>query len=682
MKRAVAGTLLAALLAQTSAVPALAMSTSTEIAQGTAENAEIDAQSIVVTDPFLVSWTNSVGHTLAQHRRREDITYRFTILDDPSINAFAIKGGYVHVNVGLLNFVSSDDELAATLGHEMGHVEMRHVVQSSNVNTVIGILTAIAAIVSPVAAVLGGLGGELANDKYSRSDELQADRYGLAIMTQAGYDPNAAIDVMSKLGNMDPGPDSRADKAFLDHPVPSDRVSHLLGYSELDHSTAQSVLADAIHDQSEGRYSYSRAELIALAGSQDPQVATHMTQLDYALRESGPKAAPDGRVFLTPVAFNDPARVAAAKQIIAAQAAATQATTDSKLEARKGYAELDQVEHKLNVLAQGGGEPPGLRWAADASAPPPSVAEPNAAASPTPSASASPNPSASPSGPPGPGGPPGPNGQTRTTVNGMATLDKVITGTLNPIGDVLQTASGLTMGNSDALREMLDPLTDDAPLTPKFQALLVHYPAMISDLNGSTKGLLASIELARAAVAQADVAVEATRAALYVPPVPASSNRMGTPAPRPPPDLHAALAAWNVAMQTARRASNVMYAAQSATLSTELTLLDLMSSPERYAAYRDALAHRFPGVDIPNYQTARAIGVRPGEIACAAWMSFETKKDMVPILQEIKDSGRSCEARALDDALLAESMEIAVGLIYEDYIDEPQHHSVTAKSTQ
>ena len=673
LKRAVAGTLLAALLAQASAAPALAMSTQTEIAQGTAENAEIDAQSTVLTDPFLVSWTNRVGQRLSEHRKRQDITYRFTVLDDPSINAFAIKGGYVHVNVGLLNFVSSDDELAATLGHEMGHVEMRHVVASSNVNTVIGILTAIASIVSPIAAVLGGLGGELANDKYSRLDEMQADRYGLAIMTLAGYDPNAAIDVMSKLGAMEPGPDSRADKAFLDHPIPSDRVAHLLGYSELNHATTQSLLADAIHDQSEGRYSYSRAELIALAGSQDPQVAEHMTQLDYALRESGPKAAPDGRVFLTVVAVNDPARVAAAKAIIAAQTVVTQATAESKIQVRKGFAELDQVEHKLNVLSQGGGGPPNLRWAADAS----TLPTPSASAPPNPS----PSPSASPSGPPSPGGPPGPNGQTRTTVSGMATLDKVITGTLNPISDVLQTANGLTTGNSDALREMLDPLTDDAPLTPKFQALLVHYPAMISDLNGSTKGLLVSIELARAAIAQADVAVEATRAALYVPAMPAG-NGMGTPAPRPPPDLRSALAAWAEAMKTARRASDVMYAAQSVTLSTEITLLDLMSSPERYAAYREALAFRFPGVEIPNYQTARALGVRPGEIACAAWMAFETTKDIVPILQGIKDSGRSCEARALDDALMAESMEIALGLVYEDYIDEPQHHSVTAKSTQ
>jgi Zn-dependent protease with chaperone function len=690
LTRILAVSLLATLAVQSGALPALAMSTQTEIAQGTTENAEIDASSIVITDPFLVSWTNQVGSKLAAHRKRQDITYRFTVLDDPSINAFAIKGGYVHVNVGLLNFASSDDELASVMGHEMGHVEMRHVVKSSNINTVIGILTALVSILSPVASVLGALGGELANDKYSRTDELQADHYGLSLMSQAGYDPNAAIDVMTKLGAMDPGPDSRADKAFLDHPNPSDRVSHLLGYPELDKPSSQSLFADVIHNQSEGRYSYARVELTSLASAQDPQIETHVVQLNYALRESGPKAAPDGRVFVTVVERNDPARVAAVKAITAGHAMSQQATSDAKLLARKGFVELQLTEHHLNNLENGG---PSFRftagdsayWARNAA----SIADAGATPSPTPATSSgataapSPTPTSGPPGPgqpPGPGGPP-PSGQTRTTASGMATLSKVITGTINPIADVLSTAPGLTVGNTDAFREMLDPLTEDAPLTPKFQALLVHYPSMISDLDGSTKGLLASIELARAALAQADIAVEATRAALYVPPVQQNPNGIATPAPRPPPDLRSAIAAWNTAMQTAKRASNVMYAAQAATLSSEITLLDLMSSPGRYAAYRDALAVRFPGVAIPDYQAARTLGVGSGEIVCAAWMSFETKKEVAAILTSIKDSGRSCEAQALDQALMAESMEIALGLVYEDYIDEPQRHAVAAKAT-
>lgn len=93
-------------LGQASPLPALALSTAQEVAQGKAESAEVDAHSIKVTDPFLVAWVNSIGGQLAQHRQRRDINYTFTILATPDINAFAMKGGFIHVDMGLLNFVS------------------------------------------------------------------------------------------------------------------------------------------------------------------------------------------------------------------------------------------------------------------------------------------------------------------------------------------------------------------------------------------------------------------------------------------------------------------------------------------------------------------------------------------------------------------------------------------------
>src|SRR5271166_910609 len=483
VKRTLAATLLATLILQDTAVPALAMSTSTEVAQGTSENAQIDASSIVINDPFLISWTNRIGGQLAQYRHRQDITYRFTVLADPSINAFAIKGGYVHVNVGLLNFVSSDDELAATLAHEMGHVELRHVVRSSNTQTIIGILTALAAILSPVAAVLGGLGGEIINDKYSRIDELQADHYGLDLMSKAGYDPNAALDVMTKLGQMEPGPDAKADKAFLDHPVPYDRVSHLLGYGALDRPSPQAIITESVHDQGEGRYSYAAAKLLALPGERDnPDVVAHVSELDYALRESGPKAAPDGRVFLVAVLPNDPARVSAAKQLVIALRAATDAKPTIKTYARKADAELGNLQHQLDLVSQamqGGGQyrlMPSRRYFDDAGTPPtatPTAVTPAPAApaanlpatsAPATSAPGSPAPSTSPSAPPrGPQGAPNggpPNGAPPYGMHpsDLVTLGRLINGTMQYVSDVIGTAPGLVEGNVTALREMAQPL--------------------------------------------------------------------------------------------------------------------------------------------------------------------------------------------------------------------------------
>ena len=266
-RRSIATGLIALTLLQAS--PALAMSTAQEIAQGAKENQSIDVQSVVLHDPFLTSWVDRIGQSLAQHRIRRDITYRFTIIDDQSINAFAIKGGYVHVNIGLLNFVSSDDDLAATLGHEMGHVELHHVTKSDNAGTIIGVLETLLSIFSIPAAILGSIGGDLAQEKYSRMDELQADKYGLGIMAQAGYDPQAAVDVMRRLGLTDPGPETRVEKAFIDHPVPSDRVAHLLGYPQLDAVPAPETVARAMHDVTEGRYSYAQTVLHGAASAPD-----------------------------------------------------------------------------------------------------------------------------------------------------------------------------------------------------------------------------------------------------------------------------------------------------------------------------------------------------------------------------------------------------------------------------
>src|SRR5579864_483911 len=318
------------------------MSTAQEVAQGRTENAQIDNNSVVIQDPFLVSWVNAVGSNLAQFRQRHDVVYHFTILGTPDINAFAIKGGYVHVDMGLLNFVSSDDELAATMAHEMGHVELRHVVKSSNQSTIIGILTALASILSPIAYVLGGVGGELASDKFSRADELQADHYGLQLMARSGYDPHAAVDVMSKLGALDAGPQSRADKAFIDHPVPRDRVAHLLGYPELNQPSASVLTAQAIHDQSEGRFSYAAAVLKQLWPAHSNRlIDEHQEQLDYALRESGGLAAPDGRVMLGLTSANNPRRASAATALQAALAAANSAVAGAKVADRSGQGELD-----------------------------------------------------------------------------------------------------------------------------------------------------------------------------------------------------------------------------------------------------------------------------------------------------------------------------------------------------
>ena len=613
--------------------PAAAMSTGKEIDQGTQENQTIDSESVIVTDPFLTTWVNGVGAKLAANRQRRDITFRFTILGEPDINAFAIKGGYVHVNLGLLNFVSSDDELAAILGHEMGHVELRHVVKADNTNNIIGILTALASMVSPVALALGSVSSELIGAKFSRIDELAADKYGLMLMAKTGYDPQAVVDMMKKLGAMEPGPDSRADRAFVDHPVPSARVAHLEGYPELDRQSPEIIVVDSQHDQGEGRYSYAKARLLeAQAHLSSDSVSQEMKELDYALRESGSKAAPDSRVLTHLATADDPTRKAARAQVEANRLAIVAAVQQAKLDARKGGDEAQVVNHELEVLTQ------------NMPAPPPGM------------------------GAPGGRGP-------------MSTLLKDMTGTLNFSSDVFQTAPGLLLSNRDTIVEMSQPLEDPGPLTPRSQSLLAYYPSMNAAFSWSTTMLLASIEDARTAIRTAHDAGEATRQALseFQPPPQTQSVQAthASGAPWTPPSgageaLQRAVTQWDVALAQARRASDEMYAAQAVGLSSEITLLDVLSSPERYDDFRKAVEYRLPGISMPDFATANTSGIAPGDYVCAAWYAFERHQDLATIAPSIHDRPGACPKIALDEAMMGESLEIATGLVLEDYTDTPQ----------
>lgn len=619
-------------LLQLQATPVFAMSTSKEIAEGQAENQQIDAASVIIKDPFLNAWVDGIGEKLAQFRSRRDITFRFTLIQDESINAFAIKGGFVHVNIGLLNFVSSDDQLAGTLGHEMGHVDLHHVTKADNANMIISILEGILSILSGPAAVLGSIGGELAADKYSRGDELAADHYGLTVMTKAGYDSRSVVDTMLGLGAQSPGPDSRADKAFLDHPVPADRVAHLEGYPELDRPPTATLIARASHDIGEGRYSYARAVLQTVSASDPSDEVTQLDQrVNYALRSAGARAAPDSRISAPIIPPNDPKRIAAAAAINAAKRAADAALPDIKKQASDGLQELDAVEQQLQRLSNSVG---GFRLAGDQSAAPAGAGPPAV----------------------------------------LVSLNRDLSAVGNLTSDVFSSAPGLVVGNQQQLGDMAGPLNEPDVLTPTYASLLQYYPSMTAGLAASTTALGRSVEDSRSALLLLENSLIGLRSASgdYAPD--------GQPAATPSPQGHSqrvspvvaqlAAAAANAHI-VAERASDEMYAAQTVQLSSQLTMLDLFSSPERFDDYRSAIAYRFPGIALPSYSDSLASGLSPGDLGCAAWLAFETQSSAAAVINGLRTSGETCEAFAADKHLLAESMEIAEGLLYEDYVELP-----------
>ncbi|MGI8737708.1 MAG: M48 family metalloprotease [Candidatus Eremiobacter antarcticus] len=624
--RVMAGILLAVILMPAAAG---AMSTEKEIAQGQDLNRQVDDQSMLVTDPFLSNWVNGVGSRLARNRARQEITYRFEIINSDEINAFALPGGYMHADIGLLNFVNSDDELAAVLGHEMGHVERRHVVTLGQKANILGILIGVLSILSPIAYALGGYGGDLAFYKFSRQDELQADQYGLLLMTRAGYDPHANVDLMAHLDKLESSsPGARQEKALLDHPRPKDRIAHLLGYPELNKPSVDQITAQAIHDEQEGRFSYARGRLLtALKQSPDNQLArSHVTRNEIALHESG---AP-GQLHERSLAYSQ--AVDAGVEDVAAQLARAQniGREDARLARDRGKSAQQDIESLFSALESQTHSIPNL------------------------------------------GSPKKKGNNLSKAIEGLNHLTRDINGTLDVSSDVIATAPKLTADNQSPLKDLADAISEGPP-TAKTRALLPLYPSMIANLSSASDQFVAGIDSARAAISMGSDAVHQLTDFL------AALNALDTSSgdiaakdmPRVQAALNAATTAWDAAAATAANASDITYAAQTQTLSARITFLDLYSSRERYDAYRSALAYRFAGVQLPDYETVLRSGASPGELGCSSWVSYETKSPLALVLREAHATGLSCADLALRHHLMAESMEIAEGLLYENYVDEP-----------
>src|SRR5450755_1587008 len=222
-KRALAAIAAVAVTAASFPAPAGAVSTSTEIRMGQLEARQVDAENPLMNDPVLNTWVTGIEDNLAKYRARPDITYTVKIVDTNEINAFSLAGGFIYVNFGTLNFASSDDELAGVLGHETGHVERRHVITGNAKAQVLNILLGILSFTSPFVYRFGNLIGDLSMNKMSRIDELQADQYGLQLMSRAGYDPDAMLSFMEHMQKEFGNSGNGLEKYFQDHPDPVDR---------------------------------------------------------------------------------------------------------------------------------------------------------------------------------------------------------------------------------------------------------------------------------------------------------------------------------------------------------------------------------------------------------------------------------------------------------------------------
>jgi predicted Zn-dependent protease len=177
------------------------MSESKEIAIGKEMHEKILASNGVYQNEKLQQYVNRIGQKIAKKSHRPDLIYTFTIIDDPQINAFALPGGFIYVNRGLLAYLSSEAELAAVLSHEIGHVTARHAVRQDSARKgagVLGLLT-ILTTGNAVLADMSNLWGTVAVQGYGREMELEADSYGAEYLYNTGYDPQAMVQTIGVL---------------------------------------------------------------------------------------------------------------------------------------------------------------------------------------------------------------------------------------------------------------------------------------------------------------------------------------------------------------------------------------------------------------------------------------------------------------------------------------------------
>ena len=192
------------------------ISTDDEVQMGRKLAKRVKAELNILEDEPVQERVRTIGARLAAVCDRRELLYEFAVVHDDETNAFALPGGYVFVNDGLITQMDGDDELAAVIAHEIGHISARHAVKQYEMGVGAQLLQLAAMAAGEGSSARGvGVATQAARLSYAREDELQADRLGVRYMKAAGFDPTAALRVLKKL---------EADNAKHRHYLPRDMV--------------------------------------------------------------------------------------------------------------------------------------------------------------------------------------------------------------------------------------------------------------------------------------------------------------------------------------------------------------------------------------------------------------------------------------------------------------------------
>ena len=199
-----------------------------EIALGRQLAQEVARQAKLNTDPIITEYVNRVGQNLVRNSDAK-VPFTFQVIEAEDLNAFALPGGYVFVNTGLIVMAEEEDEFAGAVAHEIAHVAARHMTRQATKAEIANIASI------PLSVLLGGWAGVAARQgaglaipmtflSFSRRDESEADYLGLQYMYAAGYDPNGAVNIFERMQALSRRQPGRVSKLFSTHPMDAARI--------------------------------------------------------------------------------------------------------------------------------------------------------------------------------------------------------------------------------------------------------------------------------------------------------------------------------------------------------------------------------------------------------------------------------------------------------------------------
>jgi beta-barrel assembly-enhancing protease len=216
-----------------------ALSKSREAQIGRSVMLQLRNAGVVMDDPLLTEYVTTIGSQLASRANDGDFHFEFFVAKDDQINAFALPGGFVGINSGLITASETESELAGVLAHEISHVTQRHIARAAYDNQRTSIMSIAALLAAVVLGASGNASGQamegmmlgsqaLAAQRsinFTRANESEADRVGMELLSSSGFDPNGMAGFFDKLGKLYGGSNQYVPAILQSHPVTAERTA-------------------------------------------------------------------------------------------------------------------------------------------------------------------------------------------------------------------------------------------------------------------------------------------------------------------------------------------------------------------------------------------------------------------------------------------------------------------------